>query len=184
VEVSQGEGAIDEEADDQAVDHRHDGCLGGRKPAGAHAAKDNDGSHERPKGLLEGIPDPRQRIVTLINPEIVAKAEKQGRDDERDAGQDPGDHAADKERRDGGGRDQDAVDDEGNGGWNEDIGGARGGGDRSSEGRRISGPHHRRKHDATDGRGTGRTGTGNAADHHGYQNGDDRERAPAAPDKG
>jgi hypothetical protein len=59
VDVAQGERAIDEEADEEAVEHRHHGGFRRRERADPHAAEDHDRRQQAPERLLEALPQPR-----------------------------------------------------------------------------------------------------------------------------
>ena len=182
VERAQGEGAIDDEPDEQPEDHGHHRGLGRGEPARAQAAQDEDRRGESPGGVLERGPQLRFGPVAQAAAEVVTDAEEERRDDEHPAGQDTRDDAAREQRRHGGRGHEHAVDDEGNRWRDQDIGRPGGRRDGSREARRVAGAQHGVEHDAAHGGRAGRARAGNAADDHGHQDGDHRQRAPAAAD--
>jgi|GEM_PF-6838465 len=113
----------------------------------------------------------------------MAHRQPPGHQDQRNASQNARDDAGGKQGRNRSLGHQQAVDDEGDRGRDQDAGRTGRADHTGGEGTRITGLDHRRQHHGTDRRRIGRAGTGNPAHDHRHQNRDNRQTATPLADQ-
>ena len=181
VDVVPAEVAIDQGADRHAVEHRHHSGLGGREQAAADAAEDDHRRRQAPAGFLHALPEGRPDLAAL-GLEPVPRRQPPADQKQGNAREDTGNQAGGEQCRYRGLGHQQAVDDEGDRGRDQDAGRAGGGNDAGREGARIAGLDHRRQHDGAHCCRVGRSGAGDAAHDHGHDDGDDGQATAALAD--
>ncbi|MCY1517794.1 hypothetical protein D9M68_524930 [compost metagenome] len=183
-EVAQLDGAVDEYADEQTVEHRDHGGFRGREPAHAHPAQDQDRRRQAPRGLTQAGPEGRARQVRFQRAHLVLAGQPYGRDDQRQAGQDAGHHAGGEQGGHRGPGHQHRVDDEGDRRRDQDVRGGAGCHDGGRERTGIAGARHRGDHHRAHGRRACRAGAGDPAQEHGDRDRHQRQHARTASDDG
>ena len=176
------DGAVNHHAHKQAVKHRHHRRLGGREPTGAHAAQNQDRRGQTPGGFFETLPKLGAGQARLQSTHLVLARHPHGGHDQRQTGQDAGDHAGGKQRWHRSAGHQDRIDDKGDGRRNQNIGGRRCTHHAGRKRRRVPRARHGGDHHRTHRRRIGRTGAGNTAQEHGHHNRHQRQHTGAAAD--
>lgn len=161
--------AVDETADDEAVDNRNSAALGGSEHTEAHTDDDTEGEEQTPEGderLLEYLGDLRELVS---GGGVIALLCDDRNDDHHGQGhQDAGDIACGKDLAQRNLREQ-AVDDEVDSGRNDGGRSRRGGGDGRGERLGITTSLHLRNEHLGLHCAVGVCGTGAAAHQHGQQ---------------
>ncbi len=183
VDVTQRERTINEEADEQAVEHRHHGGLRGGECSHPHATENHDRRKQTPERLLERLPDAKALLVACLAAEILDDRDRDDRDQHHQPGEDAGEHAGRENRWHRHARRHHRIDDERDRRRNENIGRGRCTHHAGDERPRIAVLDHAARDHAADGRRGRGTRAGDSADHHRDQHGDGRERAAPRADK-
>ena len=174
--------AVDDHADEQAVDRGDRSGVGRGEHTAVDAAEDDDRHEQAPEGVLEGLPALLTAGLGQAG-ELLLPAEPEGDGDERRAHDEAGQHAGDKEVADGGVADG-AEDDEGDGGRNDDADGAGGGHERRREADVVARLDERGDDDYAEGRDRGRAGAGDGGEEAGDEDADHRDAAAQVADAG
>src|SRR5690606_38668098 len=168
---------MDDHAHEQAVEHGHNRRFGGGEQTQAHTAQNDHRRNQAPGGFSQAAPEGWTWQFGFGQSQLVATRQPDGRNNQANTRQNAGEHTGRKQRRYGGLGHQHRVNNEGDGGGNQNVGGSTRAHNTGRKRTGIARAFHGADHDRAHGGGAGRAGAGNTAQEHGHANGNDGQHA-------